>query len=89
VPHPFLGVNVVTAEGGGALVGDVVPDSPADAAGLQTGDVVLRIGDRPVADSNDLVSAVQSGQVGAELEVVYRRDGVEQTTTVTLGEADD
>jgi len=89
VPHPFLGVNVVTADGGGALVGDVVPDSPADAAGLRAGDVVTRIGDRPVADSNDLVSAVQSTQVGAELEVVYLRDGVEQTTTVTIGEADD
>jgi putative serine protease PepD len=89
VPHPFLGVSVVTAEGGGALVGDLVEDSPADEAGLRAGDIITHLGDRPVADSNDLVSAVQSGEVGAQLEVRYERDGVEQTTTVTLGEADD
>jgi S1-C subfamily serine protease len=32
---------------------------------------------------------VQSAEVGAQLDVVYLRDGVEQTATVTLGEADE
>lgn len=89
VDHPFLGVWVAPGEDGGAVIGQVAPDSPAAEAGLQEGDVVVRIGDQPVTNSSDLVNAVQSAEVGQTLEVEFQRDGVTQTTTVTLGEAAD
>jgi putative serine protease PepD len=87
VSHPYLGVSVTDAEGGGAVVGTVRPDSPAAKAGLAKGDVVKQIGDKPVNDSDDLVSAVQTGKVGDQLAVTYVRNGDQRTTTVTLGEA--
>jgi len=87
VSHPYLGVQVTTASGGGALVGAVTSGSPAERAGLQRGDVITKIADSTVADSNDLVSAVQAGKVGDRLEVTYTRDGAVRTTTVTLAEA--
>jgi putative serine protease PepD len=89
VQHPYLGVWVAPGEEGGAVIGQVAPDSPAADAGLQEGDVVVRIGDQPITNSSDLVNAVQSAQVGETLEVEFQRGGQTQTTTITLAEATD
>jgi putative serine protease PepD len=88
VSHPFLGVRVASAEDGGALIGEVTPGSPAEEAGLQEGDVVVRLGDRTITDSSDLVAAVQAAAAGDTLEIEFERDGVSQTGTVTLAEAE-
>lgn len=87
VSHPYLGVNVTGADGGGAVIAAIEQGSPADRAGLAQGDVVTRVGDVTVNESNDLVAAVQAGKVGDRLEITYRRDGEERTTTATLAEA--
>jgi putative serine protease PepD len=89
VRHAFLGVEVATAADGGALVGRVQPGSPADEAGLQAGDIVVRLDDRRISDSNDLVSAVQSANVGDTVELEVLREGDTRTTRVTLGELAD
>jgi putative serine protease PepD len=87
VSHPSLGVSVNDADGGGALVGDVNENSPAAKAGLRVGDVVTKFGDKTIGDSDDLVGAVQSGKVGDQVQITYKRNGQEQTATVTLAEA--
>jgi putative serine protease PepD len=87
VSHPFLGVRVADAQNGGATLVSVQAGSPAAKAGLQEGDIVTKFGDKTVGDSDDLVSAVQSGKVGDQVTVTYTRNGDEKTTTVTLGEA--
>ncbi|MDG4767603.1 trypsin-like peptidase domain-containing protein [Solwaraspora sp. WMMD406] len=87
VVHPYLGVNVTGGEDGGAVIGAVEPDSPADQAGLTRGDVVTRVGDTAITDADDLVAAVQAGTVGEEVEITYLRDDQERTTTATLAEA--
>ncbi|GIG85950.1 trypsin-like peptidase domain-containing protein [Plantactinospora endophytica] len=86
VSHPSLGVQVTPAENGGALVGGVVPDSPAAKAGLQQGDIVTQFGDKKIGDADDLVGAVQAGKVGDQVQLTYSRNGVEKTATVTLAE---
>jgi len=88
VSHPTLGVSVATGENGGAVVASVVEGSAAAKAGLQRGDVITRFGDRDINQSDDLVAAVQSAQVGDRLELVYSRNGAEARVTVTLAEAD-
>jgi putative serine protease PepD len=85
VTHPYLGVAAGAADGAGALVQQVAAGSPAAQAGLLPRDVITRVGDRPVADPDDLLAAVQSGRVGDQVEVGYTRDGTEQELTVTLG----
>lgn len=89
ISHAFLGVRVAPAEGGGAVIGEVTPGSPAAQAGLREGDVLLRLGDRQITDANDVVSTVQAASAGDTLEVEFRRGGATQVTTVTLGEAPD
>lgn len=86
VSHAYLGVSVTTGESG-AVVASVMPGSPADQAGLQVGDVITRFGDQTIAESSDLVAAVQAGKVGDRVELTYLRNGQERRATVTLAEA--
>jgi putative serine protease PepD len=87
ISHPYLGVSVADANGGGALVQDVADGGPADEAGLRTGDVITEVGGEPVRDADELVAAVQRGTVGDQLTITYNRDGSTQEASVTLGEA--
>ncbi|WP_018216828.1 trypsin-like peptidase domain-containing protein [Salinispora vitiensis] len=87
VSHPTLGVSVTAAEGGGALVADVLPGSAAERAGFQQGDVITRFGEKVISDSEDLVAVVQAGKVGDRVDVTYKRNNIEATATVTLAEA--
>jgi putative serine protease PepD len=87
VSHPYLGVRIADAESGGAEIAQVEPGGPAAEAGLREGDVVTKVGDRPVSGSETLVGAIQSSSVGSELTLTVIRGGSEQTITVTVGEA--
>jgi putative serine protease PepD len=65
----------------------VNPDSPAAKAGMQEGDVVTKFGDKTISDADDLISAVQSGNVGDQYELSYTRNGEQKSATVTLADA--
>lgn len=85
VAHPYLGVAVAeTDEGGGAVVRDTVAGSPAAAAGLRPGDVIVEVDGRTVTDPADLVATVQAHATGDQSTITYLRGGTEQRTTVTL-----
>ncbi|MFI2709658.1 trypsin-like peptidase domain-containing protein [Micromonospora sp. NPDC018662] len=86
ISHPSLGVSVNAAEDGGAMVAAVTPGSAAEKAGIQRGDVITKFGDTVINDSNDLVGAVQAGKVGDRVELQYKRNGSDETATVTLAE---
>jgi serine protease Do len=70
----------------GALVGDVSPNSPAQKAGLEKGDIIVAINGKPVENANQLRMSVSmmSPDASANLKVV--RNGKEQAITVALGE---
>ncbi|MEV0727448.1 trypsin-like peptidase domain-containing protein [Polymorphospora sp. NPDC050346] len=87
VSHPALGVSVGPADGGGALVAQVVPNGAAAQIGLQQGDVIKEFDGKPVNDSDDLINAVQARKVGDRVEITYERNGTEVKATVTLTEA--
>lgn len=53
----------------------------AHAAGLQPGDVIVGLGDKPVRDFNDLAAALQGRFAGEQIEVTYYR-GPEKLTTI-------
>ncbi|MEX2504719.1 MAG: trypsin-like peptidase domain-containing protein [Egicoccus sp.] len=66
-----------------------VPDGPAADAGLQPGDIVVRLDEHEVATMADLAGRVRQYQPGDGIEVTYLRDGKEDTVTVTLDERPD
>jgi S1-C subfamily serine protease len=51
----------------GALVQRVLPESPAETAGLKRGDLVVRIADQPVLNPSALLQAVERAEVGQPL----------------------
>jgi S1-C subfamily serine protease len=67
----------------GLRIVDVVPGSPADRAGLKSGDLVLEAGRRPVAEAQSLQRLLFGDAVGRELPVtVYRRGAMVDVITV-------
>lgn len=70
----------------GALVGDVVENSPAEKAGIKSGDVILEIDGKRVRDIDFLRNEVASRAPGTKVELKIYRDGKERTVTVELGE---
>ena len=70
----------------GALVAVVFPDSPADQAGVQPGDVLLKFDGTDIPTVRDLPRMVAGAEVGSEIELDLWRDGRMETVRVTLGE---
>ncbi|HUH07425.1 MAG TPA: trypsin-like peptidase domain-containing protein [Egibacteraceae bacterium] len=95
VRHPFLGVrgdalDAATREATGvergAYVGEVIPGTPAEQAGLHVGDVVIAVGAQEIATMEQLTVVIRNHEVGETVRITYIRGGVEHTAEVTLGE---
>jgi putative serine protease PepD len=87
VNHVYLGVKVGQDQAGaaGAVISDVTAGGPAEKAGLKVGDVVTKFGDTAIETPDELVAAVQSRNIGDQVQISFTRNGASQTTTVTLG----
>lgn len=70
----------------GALVGEVEPNSPAQKAGLKTGDIILEVNNNAVYDANQLRNLISSMQPDSNINLKVWRDGGQRTLPVTLGE---
>jgi Do/DeqQ family serine protease len=70
----------------GALVGEVVANSPAQKAGLKTGDIILEVNGHSVYDANQLRNMISSMQPDSKVSLKIWRDGAQHTLPVTLGE---
>ena len=69
----------------GVLIVDVVPDSPADRAGLQSGDVIRQVAGEEIVKSEEVQQAVAKTDVGEELTLGLQRNGKNIDTEVTIG----
>jgi S1-C subfamily serine protease len=86
VTHAYLGVATAAADNArGALVEDVTPGTPAAAAGLRTGDIIVAFGSTKIANANDLIESLAAAQPGQKTTLVAIRGSDKLTTTVTLG----
>ncbi len=70
----------------GAIIGNVIPGEPAEAAGLRAGDVLVRVNGKDVANASEATRAIAALRPGTDAKVVVVRDGNEKTFTVRLGE---
>ncbi len=69
----------------GLLLSDVRPDSPAEAAGLQRGDVIVQIGEMEIAGVQDYMVVLSEANPGDSAPVVVVRDGERVEMEVTFG----
>ena len=70
----------------GALVAKVLPDSPAEKAGFEVGDIVVKFDDKKIVRSSNLPPVVGITPVGKNVKVEILRKGKSKTLTVNLGE---
>jgi serine protease Do len=70
----------------GALVDEVLKDSPADEAGLKAGDIIVEFDGRPVRNSAELRRRVAGTEPGSRASVKFWRDGEMKTVTVEAGD---
>jgi putative serine protease PepD len=84
--HAYLGVSLAdTANNGGATVGALTANGPAQQAGVQRGDVVTAVDGQAVQTSEDLTSAVDAKAPGDTMKLTVKRSGATKTIDVKLG----
>jgi 2-alkenal reductase len=96
--RPYMGVNYQAINPSiarrynlptewGAYINRVESGSPAAQAGLQRGDIIIRVGDTVIDEETSYINALFDFQPGDQVAITIIRDGNEQTVNVTLGEA--
>jgi S1-C subfamily serine protease len=97
IKHPYVGVQMadlsdaldrqlgLPAGTQGIVIAKVVPNSPADDAGLQNGDLIKKIDNTPVSTSAEVQKLVRQHQPGDHLAITVSRDGQETTVNLTVG----
>jgi serine protease Do len=84
----FLGVTTrqPEARGNGAEVQEVSPQSAAEKAGLQKGDLIVQVEDKEIENPDALSRIIGLYDPGTKVTVRYKRNGKTQKAAVTLGE---
>ncbi len=96
VERSFLGVSLVDITPGsaanfdlptttGAAVTSIEPGSPADLAGLQSEDIIIRLAGKPIANSGDVLQVLSAYDSGTTLVITFYRDDELRQADVTLG----
>jgi serine protease Do len=96
--RPFIGVRYQMVDGEmaarqrlpqGAYIHEVLPQTPAEAAGLEAGDIIIFFNNREVRNTqtNNLTRLLAETSIGETVPMVMWRDGNEMATQVTIAQA--
>ena len=86
INHPTLGLSARSVSNdvaSGAQVANVKAGGPAEKGGVLENDVVVKVGDRSVADADEMTVAVRQLKIGQPAPIEVVRDGRHVTLTVT------
>ena len=95
VQRAYMGVSIQPVDeklarkfntpfGQGAIVNQIMPDSPAEKSQLKTGDVILDLNGRPVTGPRNLQGIVEKLSVGKSYPMTIIREGKRKTLKVTM-----
>jgi len=95
VMRPWLGVSGLTLTpeiasyyslpvDKGALIAEVMPESPAEKAGMQRGDIIVGFGDKAINSVDELVKEIQKRKIGDKARVLLLRNGEKWIADVKL-----
>jgi putative serine protease PepD len=83
--YPVIGAKVDLQFEGGAKVSEVTTGSPAERAGIRTGDVITTIEGQTVTSAEALIVAIRTHRPGETVRLGFERDGRTHNVSVTLG----
>lgn len=95
VSRPFLGIRyrfisrdiaILNEVPMGAYVQEVVGGSPADASGLEAGDIITGINGQPVDSENKVAEMISQSKAGSKLEIRVWREGQQLSLTAMVGD---
>lgn len=97
IPKPFIGVEIKDIDElwqknlgldstEGSLIIRIEKDSPASRAGLRAGDVIIKIDDENIADTNELIQIIQQKEVGERISAEIIRDGKNYEVVIIVGD---
>ncbi len=81
-----MGIQGEDAEGGGAAMTAITDDGPSEKAGLKEGDIVIKVGDKPIADYQALIAEIRSREPEDKMQVTVKRGEEELALEITLGD---
>jgi len=70
----------------GILVNQIMPKSPAEAAGLKVGDLILTLDGKPIKDARQMQRLVAEAEIGKTIAVIVLRDKTKRALKVQVGE---
>src|ERR1700691_2959280 len=79
-------ISRVYGAGSGITVAHVVPGSPADQAGLKTGDTITTVDGKKVTKGTELVAEIASRKPGSKVELGFLRNGKAQEASITVAD---
>jgi membrane-associated protease RseP (regulator of RpoE activity) len=83
-PVNWLGMEIETVPSGSAVIDTVRLGSPGDRAGLEPGDVILQINNRPVSGAGDIAAAIRGLHSGDRVEIQISQGSALFETQATL-----
>ena len=85
---PYLGLQADMAASGadGIVVRTVRPESPAEVAGIQTGDVIIKLGDKTVEGYQTMIEVLVASKAGETLKLTLKRGTETKEVEAILGE---
>lgn len=86
---PELQKSFELAQSEGALVGDVIPNSPASSAGVMRGDVIVKFDNQDIKKMENLPKVVAGTPPGKPVEVEVIRNGKNKTLDITIALLED
>lgn len=95
VTHAYIGLSMQTINpqnaehyrlpvSAGAFVADVAQGGPAEKAGIQRGDIITKVNDKPITSADSMLLEVRSHEIGQTIAVTVKRGEEEKTFNVTL-----
>ena len=89
IPHLSGAMGVVLADGdGGARIESLIPQSPADRAGLKPKDVVTHVDGKSVKNRQEAITAVRQHRLGDTIKVTIQRDHQSKAFSLTLAKVE-
>jgi len=83
---PEIAKQFNQTEGKGVLVGDVVKNSPAEAAGIKTGDIIEKVNNEEVNSPEELQNKIGNIEIGKDANIEIVREGKAISFMVKIGE---